>query len=103
MWRAALVLASVVLGTAAHSPSVRAQDAHPSRPITLIVPFSAGGISDVIARLAAEQMSQALGPPREHGWPGAIPASGDEPTPQHVRGLIPREIERFCVLLAGAK
>lgn len=37
-----------------------AQD-FPSRPITLIIPFSPGGTSDVIARIAAEQMSQALG------------------------------------------
>lgn len=38
-----------------------AQDAYPSRPITLIVPFAAGGTSDVIARLAADQMGRALG------------------------------------------
>lgn len=39
-----------------------AQD-YPSRPITLIVPFAAGGSSDVNARLIAEQMSQRLGQP----------------------------------------
>src|SRR5215213_8247995 len=38
-----------------------AQDAYPTRPLTLIVPFAAGGTSDVIARLAAEQMGRALG------------------------------------------
>jgi tripartite-type tricarboxylate transporter receptor subunit TctC len=40
-----------------------AQDAYPTRPITLIVPFAAGGTSDVIARVAAEQMSRVLGQP----------------------------------------
>jgi tripartite-type tricarboxylate transporter receptor subunit TctC len=34
---------------------------YPNRPITLIVPFAAGGSSDVNARLIAEQMSQTLG------------------------------------------
>jgi tripartite-type tricarboxylate transporter receptor subunit TctC len=37
-----------------------AQD-YPKRPITMIVPFAAGGTSDVIARAVAEQMAVALG------------------------------------------
>src|SRR4051812_23771648 len=37
-----------------------AQD-YPKRPITMIVPFAAGGASDVIARTVAEQMGSALG------------------------------------------
>jgi tripartite-type tricarboxylate transporter receptor subunit TctC len=37
-----------------------AQD-YPSRPITLIVPYSAGGGNDLMARTAAEKMSKALG------------------------------------------
>jgi tripartite-type tricarboxylate transporter receptor subunit TctC len=37
-----------------------AQD-FPNHPITMIVPFAAGGTSDVIARTVAEQMSRALG------------------------------------------
>ena len=35
----------------------------PSRPITMVVPFAAGGTSDVIARTVAEQMTAALGQP----------------------------------------
>jgi tripartite-type tricarboxylate transporter receptor subunit TctC len=34
---------------------------YPARTITLIVPFSAGGTSDIIARIAADEMGQILG------------------------------------------
>jgi tripartite-type tricarboxylate transporter receptor subunit TctC len=39
--------------------TARAQD-YPSRPITMIVPFSAGGPGDVIARILATSMSATL-------------------------------------------
>src|SRR5712692_3647299 len=38
----------------------QAQD-YPSRPITLIVPYAAGGGNDLMARTAAEKMSKTLG------------------------------------------
>jgi tripartite-type tricarboxylate transporter receptor subunit TctC len=38
----------------------RAQD-YPSRPITVIVPFPAGGASDVVARIVTNQMAKILG------------------------------------------
>jgi tripartite-type tricarboxylate transporter receptor subunit TctC len=44
------------------SRGVRAQ-AYPSRPITMIVPFPAGGGADVIARIMAERMRKPLGQP----------------------------------------
>jgi len=34
---------------------------YPTKPITFVVPFTAGGSSDVIARLTAEKMGDALG------------------------------------------
>jgi len=37
-----------------------AQD-YPARPITIIVPFAAGGPTDVIARIVADNMSKTLG------------------------------------------
>jgi tripartite-type tricarboxylate transporter receptor subunit TctC len=40
--------------------TAQAQD-FPKRPITMIVPFAAGGTSDVIARAVAEQMAASLG------------------------------------------
>ena len=36
---------------------------YPNRPITLIVPYPAGGGNDVIARLVATKMSESLGQP----------------------------------------
>ena len=42
--------------------TAQAQD-YPKRPITMIVPFAAGGTSDVIARVVAEQMATNLGQP----------------------------------------
>src|SRR5690349_259237 len=44
---------------AAGLPGV-AQD-YPTRPITMIVPYPAGGPSDVVARIMADGMSKALG------------------------------------------
>ena len=34
---------------------------YPTKPITLIVPFAAGGPTDVIARIVGENMSRTLG------------------------------------------
>jgi tripartite-type tricarboxylate transporter receptor subunit TctC len=53
---AALVAILAVAGAA------RADD-YPSRPITIIVPFAAGGPSDAMARVLAERMRTALGQP----------------------------------------
>ncbi len=39
----------------------RAQDAYPDRTITMIVPFAAGGSTDVIGRLVAEGLRTVLG------------------------------------------
>ncbi|SAI66178.1 putattive exported protein [Bordetella ansorpii] len=44
---------------AAASPAASADD-WPTRPITLIVPFGAGGTTDLLARLVAEGLSKGL-------------------------------------------
>ena len=50
-------------GTAAlpFAPHVLKAQTYPSRPITLAVPFAAGGGSDIVARTVAEKMSKTLG------------------------------------------
>jgi tripartite-type tricarboxylate transporter receptor subunit TctC len=43
------------------SPSgLHAQD-YPTRPVNVVVPFPAGGPSDVVARIVTEQMGKTLG------------------------------------------
>jgi tripartite-type tricarboxylate transporter receptor subunit TctC len=51
--------AAVVAAFVLASPAT-AQD-YPSRPITLVVPFPAGGGNDALARVVAEKMSKPLG------------------------------------------
>ena len=43
------------------SGSAFAQEDYPNQPITVVVPFSAGGPTDTVTRLIAEPMSEALG------------------------------------------
>jgi tripartite-type tricarboxylate transporter receptor subunit TctC len=45
------------------APALRAQDRYPSRPIRLIVPWAAGGTTDIQMRAVAEQASKRLGQP----------------------------------------
>src|SRR4051794_14911536 len=51
---------AAVLVFACFVASARAQD-YPSRPITLLVPYAAGGGNDAMARIVAEKMSRSLG------------------------------------------
>jgi tripartite-type tricarboxylate transporter receptor subunit TctC len=51
-----------VFGASLLSLPARADD-FPARPITLVVPFAAGGSIDVLARLAAQQAGTTLGQP----------------------------------------
>ena len=57
-----LHLAAGAAALPAASRIARAQ-VYPSRPITMIVPFPAGGATDVVARILAERMRESLGQP----------------------------------------
>ena len=76
MIRRTLISLSVIASLgAALPPSVLAQSDYPTKPVKFIVPFPPGGTSDIMGRMAAEELgkqglhiltAQALGyrPPR---------------------------------------
>src|ERR687884_365258 len=57
MKKIAMTLAAA-LGLAATGAQAQT---YPARPITMIVPFAAGGPTDVIARIVSDHMSRTLG------------------------------------------
>jgi len=61
MRRLLTILAAILLGAA--STSIAAAQNYPTRPITMIVPFPAGGATDTLARFLAEQLRPLLGQP----------------------------------------
>jgi len=50
----------VALLCCAFAAHAGAQD-YPTKPITLVIPFAAGGPTDVVARVLAQSMSKTLG------------------------------------------
>src|SRR5947209_11302055 len=59
--RKGLAISAILLGLA--WSSIAAAQTWPARPITMIVPFPAGGATDSLARYVAEQMRPILGQP----------------------------------------
>ena len=52
--------AAVCITLAALAPNALAQ-AYPSKPIRIVVPFPAGGTTDIVARLVAQRMTETMG------------------------------------------
>lgn len=61
-WRRALATVSVATALPLLAvPAASAQDTWPSRPITYVVPFAAGGTTDVLGRLIGQKLSPRIG------------------------------------------
>ena len=62
-WRNAAALALPALFWLAPSPTEAQAPAFPSRPLRIIVPSTAGGAADLLARMLGQQMIEPLGQP----------------------------------------
>ena len=56
------IAASVAAGSLSALPAA-AQANYPTKPVTIVVPFSAGGTTDILARIIAEALKNELGQP----------------------------------------
>jgi tripartite-type tricarboxylate transporter receptor subunit TctC len=59
MKRLQVLLSAAVLSLASHLAA--AQEVYPSKPIRLVVPFPAGGVTDIMARDLGQQVAEAWG------------------------------------------
>src|SRR5882757_2925671 len=69
----------IALALLALSPGLTQASDWPNRPVTIVVPFIAGGNTDMMARMAAERLSAKYGHPfvvENRGGAGGVTAAG---------------------------
>jgi len=56
-----LLAVSIIASFVAFAPAAHAGEAYPAHPVRMVVPFSAGGPTDIVARIMGAKMSDLLG------------------------------------------
>jgi tripartite-type tricarboxylate transporter receptor subunit TctC len=77
--RPASFFTGIVLALAALSPGLSHASDWPVRPVTIVVPFVAGGNTDMMARLAADKLAAKFGHPfviENRAGAGGVTAAG---------------------------
>jgi len=54
-------LPGLLLAAAAFTPALHAAENYPSRPVRMIIPSGAGGITDIIGRAIAPRLTDSMG------------------------------------------
>ena len=61
--RRQIVLAGLALAASVAAPLDASAQAYPGKPITIVVPFAAGGTTDILARVVGQALTKELGQP----------------------------------------
>ena len=88
----ATLLGAALLGGAALLPPAGAAHPYPNRPIRLLVPYPAGGGTDIVARVIGQKLHESLGQPVVIDNRGGAAARSARPPPPRLR----RTATRWC-------
>lgn len=79
IFAAALAASACALGVNSSAAAPAAKDTYPNKPVRMVIPFAAGGFSDVVGRIVTQKLSENIGQPVvADNRPGASGIIGSE-------------------------